>query len=75
MGTSVGAHLYGTHHDGTIYDRPEEFDGFRYVEDRETGEDGEKGARKPRQTMYTTSKTYLPFGHGRHAWCVEFLFW
>ncbi|KIM19740.1 hypothetical protein M408DRAFT_83114, partial [Serendipita vermifera MAFF 305830] len=67
VGTFVAAHLYGTHRDGATYERPEEFDGYRFVEEKNKGEDGEKAPLKARQTMYTTSKTYLPFGHGRHA--------
>ena len=67
-GTYLAGHLYGTHHDSGIYDRPEEFDGFRFVEEKQEAGDSEKEVRKARQTMYTTSKTYLPFGHGRHSW-------
>jgi len=73
-GTYLGAHLHGTHRDGSLYERPEEFDGFRFVDEKPKSDvDAEKVVHKPRQTMYTTSKTYLPFGHGRHAWYVPTL--
>lgn len=68
-GTTIAVHMHGTHRDGTIYEHPDEFDGFRFVdEESKRVEDGEKIKLKPRQTMYTTSKAYLGFGHGRHAW-------
>jgi len=68
VGTYVAAHLHGTHRDGSTYEAPEEFDGFRFVDEKPKSEvDEGKAALKPRQTMYTTSKTYLAFGHGRHA--------
>jgi len=73
-GTYLAVHMYATHHDGAFYERPEEFDGFRFVEEKKTGgDDTRKSVIKPPQTMYATSKTWLAFGHGRHAWCV-FLF-
>jgi cytochrome P450 len=75
VGTYVAAHLHGTHRDGSTYEAPEEFDGFRFVDEKPKSEvDEGKAALKPRQTMYTTSKTYLAFGHGRHAWYVLILF-
>ena len=73
-GTYVGAHLHAAHRDGSIYERPEEFDGFRFVHEKPQSDIGaEKVVSKPRQAIYTTSKTYLSFGHGRHAWYVPTL--
>jgi cytochrome P450 len=70
-GSYVAAHLRAVHHDGSLYESPEEFDGFRFVDEKpKTDVDTEKGVHKPHQKMYTTSKTYLVFGHGRHAWYV-----
>ncbi|KIM22626.1 hypothetical protein M408DRAFT_282051 [Serendipita vermifera MAFF 305830] len=67
-GHVVAAHLYATHFDEENYDNPTIFDGFRFVEKKEENEDGEKTApTKSKKTMYTTSRTYLPFGHGKHA--------
>jgi cytochrome P450 len=71
VGMTISAHLYATHHDESLYPHADEFDGFRFVPVAE--EDGAKetgtgtGLKK---TMYTTSSSYLAFGHGRHAWCV-----
>jgi hypothetical protein len=30
----------------------------------------EKGEKETKKTMYTTSRTFLTFGHGRHSWYV-----
>lgn len=65
-GMYVGSHLHGTHRDGATYERPGEFDGFRFVHEKSKS-DGDTGKPKARETMYTTSKTYLGFGYGRHA--------
>lgn len=70
VGTTVSAHLYATHHDENIYSNAGVFDGFRFVE-TSSGENGqkEKGETEAnvRKAMYTTSKSFLAFGHGRHA--------
>ncbi|KIM22628.1 hypothetical protein M408DRAFT_332825 [Serendipita vermifera MAFF 305830] len=68
-GTSISSHLYGTHQDEILYPHASTFDGFRFAEST-TGEKDETGARsapKTKKTMYTTSSTYLSFGHGKHA--------
>lgn len=41
------------------------FDGFRFAACR--ADDG----AATKHNMVTTSADYLPFGHGRHAWCVR----
>jgi Cytochrome P450 len=73
-GTYLAAHLRAVHHDGSLYEDPEEFDGFRFFDEKPNSNvDVEKVVHEPRQPMYTTSKTYLPFSHGRHAWYVPTL--
>jgi len=56
------ASLY-RHRDDDVYPHAGTFDGFRFSEIREEDE-GTK------HQMVATSTEYLPFGHGRHAWCV-----
>jgi cytochrome P450 len=68
VGMTISAHLYATHHDETLYPHADEFDGFRFVPVVEDG--GKETGTGVKKTMYTTSPTYLAFGHGRHAWCV-----
>jgi cytochrome P450 len=70
-GTHVSAHLHGTHYDGSIYENGAEFDGFRFLDEEPKNElEAEKVVLKQHQAMYMTSKTYLAFGHGPHAWYV-----
>jgi cytochrome P450 len=59
--------MHGTHRDDATYENPDEFDGFRFAQEK-SEDDEDTGKSKARETMYTTSKTYLSFGHGRHAW-------
>ena len=63
-GTVVAAPLNAIHTDGEIYPNPDEFDGFRFAKLRELGE----GDLASKHQAGTTSKTHMPFGHGRHAW-------
>ncbi|USP72974.1 hypothetical protein yc1106_00248 [Curvularia clavata] len=63
--------------DTDIFEKPDEFDAFRFSRPREeyeamTPEEKEKtNALKLKQgSMVTTGFSHLPFGHGRHAWCV-----
>jgi len=82
----VGTDVYSVHMDPDIYQRPEEYDAFRFSRPREEFEDkvreregrGEVLAEEERRELLTlkgtglvtTSETFLPFGHGRHAWYV-----
>lgn len=63
--------------DMDIFDKPHEFDAFRFSRPREeyeamTPKEKEKvNALKLKQgSMVTTGFSHLPFGHGRHAWYV-----
>ena len=75
VGKTVSTHLYATHHDGAIYPNPEVFDGFRFVgppadADSEKERDATDTTNGFRASVYTTSKNFLSFGHGKHAWYV-----
>jgi hypothetical protein len=50
----------------TIYDNPDEFDGFRFAKLREKDE----YERVTKYQMVNTAPDYVTFGHGRHAWYV-----
>lgn len=67
--------LAGTHHDADLYPEPDKYDPFRFSRIREEFEarpreqrDSEGALKIKRLGMVTTSETYLPFSHGRHAW-------
>ena len=49
----------------TIYDNPDEFDGFRFAKLREDEYDG-----VTKYQMANTARDYVPFSHGKHAWYV-----
>jgi len=71
-GAYVAAHFHATHHDGALWDRPDEFVPFRFVEENPNGgDDAKKGAVTSQGMIHTTSTKFLPFGHGRHAWYVS----
>lgn len=74
----IGVDVWSVHHDPDIYPNPNFYDAFRYSRPREefekTGNELEDQAEllKLKGTgMITTGPTFLPFGHGRHAWYVE----
>lgn len=69
-GTLISLPLRAVHTDGEIYPNPEEFDGFRFLKLRER--EGDTAVAK-HQTVSTSSE-HLPFGLGRHAWCVTPVF-
>lgn len=73
-GSLISTHQWAVHQDSKFYSHPDVFDPDRYIE-VDTSTKGAKGGngdgqKEVRKTMYTTSKSYLPFGHGRHAWSV-----
>ena len=65
-GTLVAAAAVTAHSDDTRYADPGVFDPFRFARMREGGvEDALK------HQLVNTSLDFLPFGHGKHAWCVS----
>lgn len=77
QGVRVGVDIWSVHHDPDIYPDPDKYDAFRFSRPREefkkTGDDQQDRAEmlKLKGTgIITTGNTFLPFGHGRHAWCV-----
>ena len=63
-GTRINAGLVALHYDDALYENPEVFDPFRFVN---VGEEDGEGAK---HQFVATSPEYLSFGHGRHAWYV-----
>lgn len=58
-GTTVRINIHGPHFDGSVYERPHEFDPLRFVKMR--------GQTTRSMDLTSTSDEYLGFGHGRHA--------
>ena len=82
-GAYVGTDVYSVHMDPEFYPKPEEYDAFRFSRPREefearerqegealSEEDRKESLRLKRTGFVTTSETFLPFGHGKHAWYV-----
>jgi cytochrome P450 len=74
----IGLDIHSVHHDPEIYSNPDEYDAFRFSrpweEYENLGPEAKSSADflKLRNTGLTsTSDTFLPFGHGRHAWYVK----
>ena len=59
-GTHVTTGVLSAHRDEKNYPNPNEFDGFRFVN---YNSDEDSNAQ-----VVATSKEFLSFGHGRHAW-------
>ena len=76
-GTLVGAPSRATHRDEAHYADPDAFDAFRFARMRERAAAGAAAGagvgvgEGARHLMVHTSVDYVPFGHGRHAWCVR----
>ena len=69
--TNVVGALLPRHLDPEVYERPREFDPWRFVGERYTG-DADEGDAKTRGYLFVnTSIEFLQFGHGKHAWCVR----
>lgn len=78
-GAYVGTDIHSVQHDPLVYPNPDSYDAFRFSRPREEanaheGESGANGTMDPTETLklkntgiVTTSDTFLPFGHGRHA--------
>lgn len=79
-GTMIAAAATATQLDEEFYDRPEEFDGFRFSKLREAAaeaesnlgeEETESGQEEQwRYRLTGTGLGYLAFGGGRHVWYV-----
>lgn len=67
-GAKVGTPLLFLHRNPELYEKPEEFDGFRFSRLKEAS-GGAQNAVK--HTMVSTDAAYQLFGHGKHAWYVE----
>ena len=63
-GTVVMTAARCVHYDEEIYPSAHTFEPFRFSDLR--GEDGEGAEHQ----YASTTPDYLPFGYGRHAWCV-----
>lgn len=66
-GTVIVTAQHPTHRDDTNYADPNVFDGFRFSRMREQEGEGTK------HQFVNTSVEYVPFGHGKHAWCVAWI--
>jgi cytochrome P450 len=63
-GTLISAAAGPIHGDNEIYPNAAVFDPFRFSKMRDEEGEGVK------HHLVTTQPDYVPFGHGRHAWCV-----
>lgn len=67
-GAFVTASMWSLHMDDKNYEDARTFNPWRFVEKRESGEEGES----VKHQFTNTSVEYLSFGLGRHAWCASF---
>lgn len=76
-GTWVGIAVVRVHHDGRFYDKPNEYDAFRFARGQTVPTADESAgdistdkltASQKAQGFTTAGDTYLPWGYGRHAW-------
>ena len=65
-GNYVSTSMAATHKGSAYYDDPFVFDPWRFADLREESGEGTK------HQMVNASLQYLPFGVGKHAWCVPF---
>ena len=65
-GTLLGAALYPIHRENGQVKELDTFDPWRWSRMREGEGEGMK------HQLVNTSLDYLPFGHGKHAWCVAY---
>ena len=66
-GTLVVTPSTATHFDNANYKDPEVFNPWRFVDMRDDNSEGNL-----KYQFVTTSVDYIVFGHGKHAWCVQF---
>ena len=63
----IGVATRSLHHDERFYENADAFEPFRFAEIREDNSEGVK------YQFVSTAIDYLPFGLGKHAWCVVFI--
>lgn len=79
-GAFIGLDMHSVQHDPAVYPSPETYDAFRFSRPREQEPDDTDTTtstdttttttttpRPKNASLITTSETFLPFGHGRHA--------
>lgn len=76
-GSYISVDIHSMHHDPDVYPEPWTYDAFRFSRPREEYEakhvdekDIDATLKMKNTGMITTSETFLPFGHGKHAWYV-----
>ena len=76
QGIYVTVDVEGIHHDADIYSHPNDYDAFRFSRSLEASfnniadgnsNDEDREVGKKNTSLITTSDSFLPFGHGRHA--------
>lgn len=74
-GHSISVAAESRHMDPDVYENPKQYDAFRFSREREAYEAGNSADKSAdahlklqSQSLISTSKDFLPFGHGRHAW-------
>ncbi|KAH7242212.1 cytochrome P450 [Fusarium tricinctum] len=74
-GSTMSILSYPVHNDAEIYEHPEKFYPFRFSQMRTGGLAEGNGSKdmNPTLSFVSTSPTYLPFGHGKHACPGRFL--
>ncbi|KAK5127729.1 hypothetical protein LTR08_004229 [Meristemomyces frigidus] len=77
-GALIATDIYSVHMDPELYPQPEGYDAFRFSRPRENFEQKQNDGKLDEKDrgemlrlkgtgMITTSDTFLPFGHGKHA--------
>jgi cytochrome P450 len=78
----IGLDMHSIQHDAEIFPNPNEYDAFRFSRPWERHEKSDPEAKDLADTLklkntslIMTSDSFLPFGHGRHAWyvCISLL--
>ncbi|KAI6014537.1 hypothetical protein PISMIDRAFT_6834 [Pisolithus microcarpus 441] len=59
-GCYIAAPSYAVHHDVEFYEKPDDFDPFRYIRLHRDGDD-------MKQQVVSLGSNFLAFGHGKHA--------
>ncbi|CRG92424.1 5-beta-cholestane-3-alpha,7-alpha-diol 12-alpha-hydroxylase [Talaromyces islandicus] len=71
QGAYIGTDIHSVQHDSAVYPNPDEYDAFRFSRPVEenfiSGRDTKSILQLKKVSLTTTSDTFLPFSHGRHA--------